>query len=840
MVRHLTAVIILAVSLSAWTQAATYGGGTGTAESPYEIWTPEQMNTIGLNPADWGKSFKLMTDINMSIYTGTEYNIIGNSTTKFTGTFDGDGHKISNLNYVTTATIHDVGLFGSMTNAIIENLGIVDVSISTGGDSVGGLAGFCFENCRIRYCYSEGNISGNSFVGGLVGYNCSIIESCFSTGTVIGESYVGGLVGFENAGTNRYCYSAANVSGDIAGGLVGYSDCSTISDCYSVGIISATAGSVYFGGLLADGWENNIISSFWDIQTSGQQTSHGGEGKTTLEMKTLTTFTETGWDFLATDGDPADWWMPVDDYPKLLCNWNPVVPDVSNIPLEEAEAKIEAAGLVVGTITYIKDDYTLPGWIIAHFPVPGTTVFPHTPVDLVVSMIKYGGGWGTFDNPYQIWTAQQMNTIGENPVDWGYRYYLLMADIDMSAFKGTQYHIIGTSEKSFISHFNGQGHKIMNLTYTTTDSINNVGLFGIVGNDGIIENLGLENVTIFTAGDYVGGLAGCNAGQISNCYTSGIVSGKDQVGGLTGYSYDAVIENSYSTAEAEGNSYIGGLAGTNMERSSFIYNCYSTGVVSGYSCVGGLVGDNSVNGNIGYCYSIGAVSGSVWTGGLVGRNSSSRRICMPWCETVCDNDGNCREECREECYEEYYYGTVGQSFWDIQTSGRTSSDGGDGKTTAEMMMQSTFPWIFYGEPAAWMMLREGEDYPRLAWQPIYAGDIAGLYGVDLVDLAFFIEKWLGVWHVRADIVDDSVVNMTDFYILSASWMQTYCSPSPCGEVGIAVDIIVDGTIDIKDLSAFVDQWLFQESSKDCQRADINNDGTVDLADLSILATNWLK
>ena len=64
---------------------------------------------------------------------------------------------------------------------------------------------------------------------------------------------------------------------------------------------------------------------------------------------------------------------------------------------------------------------------------------------------------------------------------------------------------------------------------------------------------------------------------------------------------------------------------------------------------------------------------------------------------------------------------------------------GEGMTTAQMMSQSVYNsrgWDFIdtdGDPADWMMLREGEDYPRLAWQQIISGDIAGLYGVDMVD-----------------------------------------------------------------------------------------------------------
>ena len=56
---------------------AKYGGGSGTAEDPYQIWTPQQMNLIGINTEDMGKQFKLMADIDMSAYTGMQYNVIG-------------------------------------------------------------------------------------------------------------------------------------------------------------------------------------------------------------------------------------------------------------------------------------------------------------------------------------------------------------------------------------------------------------------------------------------------------------------------------------------------------------------------------------------------------------------------------------------------------------------------------------------------------------------------------------------------------------------------------------------------------------------------------------------
>jgi len=54
-----------------------YGGGNGTAQNPYLISEPNHLQAIGANSNDWGKHFKLMADIDLSGYTGTQFNLIG-------------------------------------------------------------------------------------------------------------------------------------------------------------------------------------------------------------------------------------------------------------------------------------------------------------------------------------------------------------------------------------------------------------------------------------------------------------------------------------------------------------------------------------------------------------------------------------------------------------------------------------------------------------------------------------------------------------------------------------------------------------------------------------------
>ncbi len=327
----LTAAFCLGIAFSSSSRAAGYGGGTGTAEDPYQIWTPQQMNNIGTNPNDWDDHFILMADLNMSIYTGTAYNIIGNTTTKFIGTFNGNGHQISYLTYTTSSPVDYVGLFGCINGAVILNLRLENVAISSQGNYVASLAGLN-EYGTITACSAAGTVTGTSwYVGGLVGYNnAGIITACCAGVSVSGLSSVGGLTGVNEAGTITAGCTTGSVAGQwYVGGLVGYNDAGTIAACYAA---SAVTGLGSVGGLSGDNYNNGIVTaSFWDTQVGNIKTSAGGFGKTTTQMKTRSTFTAAGWDFTneTANGTNEIWRMCSDglEYPRL--NWQSTEGDFS-------------------------------------------------------------------------------------------------------------------------------------------------------------------------------------------------------------------------------------------------------------------------------------------------------------------------------------------------------------------------------------------------------------------------------------------------------------------------------------------------------------------------------
>ncbi len=227
---------------------------------------------------------------------GAGFAPVGDNSTNFTGTFDGLGHTITGL-YINRPSTDYVGLFGYTNAATIRNVGLVSGSV-TGSNYVGGLMGYNYGG-TISNSYNTGNVTSSgsySYVGGLVGWNHGAITNSYSTGTVTGTNhyyYVGGLVGWIS-GTISNSYSTGAVTGtNGVGGLAGVNHYSTISNSYSTGSVTGTNG---VGGLVGyNNYGGAITNSYWDTETSGQTTSDGGTGLTTVQMKQQASF--SGWDF---------------------------------------------------------------------------------------------------------------------------------------------------------------------------------------------------------------------------------------------------------------------------------------------------------------------------------------------------------------------------------------------------------------------------------------------------------------------------------------------------------------------------------------------------------------
>jgi hypothetical protein len=301
--------------------------------------------------------------------------------------------------------------------------------------------------------------------------------------------------------------------------------------------------------------------------------------------------------------------------------------------------------------------------------------------------------------------------------------YILMNDLDSTtasymelasptADQGRGWEPIGTSDDQFTGSFNGQGYETKDLFINRPDQ-SYVGLFGEVGQEGVTKDIGVVNVTVI-GNDYVGGLVGHSDGTASNSYSTGSVTGEEHVGSLVGHN-GGIVSNSHSSGSVTGDSRVGGLVGWNQATLS---NSYSSCSVTGNRSVGGLVGDNwYYKGTVSNSYSTGSVTGSTRVGGLVGVNYYGS-------VTHSYSTGSVTGSTQVGGLVGYNTGTVSNSFWNIQTSGQATSDGGTGETTMEMQDIATFTaWdiIAVANPSTrnpayiWNIVNE-QTYPFLSWQ----------------------------------------------------------------------------------------------------------------------------
>ncbi len=286
---------------------ATAPSGTGTSVDPYLIADLENLYWIAANSSEWDKYFVQTADIDASCTSnwnsGSGWQPIGDATVNFSGSYDGQGHTVSNL-FINRTTTDYVGLFGWVVNSTglgtISNLGVVNANV-TGGIRTGAMIGYQEYDATITNCFSSGTVTGTTSVGGLIGRSYwAIINQSHSSCTVSGTAEAGGLVGrAQTGGSVTNCYATGNVSADAqAGGFVGREQNTVITYCYSTGTVTGAVNGTSPGGFVGTITLTNRISNcFWDTETSGISTSVEGTGKTTAQLKDKSTFVNAGWDF---------------------------------------------------------------------------------------------------------------------------------------------------------------------------------------------------------------------------------------------------------------------------------------------------------------------------------------------------------------------------------------------------------------------------------------------------------------------------------------------------------------------------------------------------------------
>ncbi|HTN67480.1 MAG TPA: filamentous hemagglutinin N-terminal domain-containing protein [Burkholderiaceae bacterium] len=519
------------------------------------------------------------------------------------------------------------------------------------------------------------NRSGTDYVG-LFGYTdgSAIRNLGLLGGSVAGKNNVGGLVGYNNLGTISQAYATWAVTGtNYVGGLIGYNKSGTITQVYATGAVNGVGplAPAYAGGLAGIN-KSGTISQAYATGAVNSTSNVGGLVGGNMSGGTITQAYATG----AVHGKSG-------------------IGGLAGTNLDGTITQAYATGAVSGTsllgglvgssVGTVTQSYWATDTTGRNSSVGGGTGLTTAALIAALPSGFAPGVWGNGDNqttPYllgmagnQVFNLNDLPTGSVSATNRPNLYtaildvnqlqavetslagrYVLGNDIDANATAawngGAGFAPLGSGATKFTGIFDGLNHTISGITINQPD-FSYRGLFAYATSASRISNVGLVGGSVKGSG-YTGSLVGENAG---------------------------VINNSYSTANVNGgsNAYAGGLVGKLMGGGT-INNSYAAGTVASGVYGGGLVGLNQ--GTISNSYASGAVTG-INGGGLVGSNQS---------------------------------GVVTNSFWNIGTTGRATSAGGTGLSTAAMMQLLSFSnWNIAnsgGSGAVWRIY-EGHTAPLL-------------------------------------------------------------------------------------------------------------------------------
>jgi len=554
------------------------------------------------------------------------------------------------------------GLGHSINGLVIHRPDTPDVGLF--GYSVGAVRNVGLPGCAV---------TGNQYVGGLVGHtsfnpasgSSGSIESCSITGQVTGNTYAGGLVGRSDDCSISNSRSWAAVTGsEQLGGLAGcLGQFSSITNCASAGAVAGGESGSALGGLV--GFNLGSITSSCSAGAVSGFEYLGGlagmNGGSILNCYSTGAVAGGGQYGVSIGGLVGGNGSSTSSITNSYST-GAVTGDVTGTNI---------GGLVgsnAGTIVSSYWDTQTSGRATSAGGT-GLTTDDMTNSSSFIGWDFYGAG---SDYDHGIWYMVQSGTRPFLRSEWS----TVIANAHQVQLIGmtyweqsSSYTLAGDIDMGELTRPSGLWPKGFMPISSFTGVLDGGGhaINGLVINrpgsnaglfgelDGTIRKLGLVGVSVSVTGYNIGSFAGVLIhGSITNCYATGSVAGD----------------------------YVGGLVGLCAHATAAITNSYSACSVSG-SSAGGLVGENYY-GSITNSYSTGVVTGAP-AGGLVGHTA---------------------------------YGSVANGFWDVETSGQTSSAGGTGLTTALMKQLTTFAnagWDIDdagGTGRAWRIY-SGRTYPLL-------------------------------------------------------------------------------------------------------------------------------
>ncbi|MDH8677546.1 hypothetical protein QE109_05275, partial [Fusibacter bizertensis] len=570
------------------------------------------------------------------------------------------------------------GLIGSMSAGIVSEC-YSDIAVTASSADVGGLIGNASNQGIVEKSYSTGNVSATYYrAGGLVGSGSGvIIRECYATGDVTGKQSVGGLIGYLPSCINlsiEDCMSYGDVTASVkyGGGLIGdaYSiDYQKVKNCYSVGSVTGPGQN---GGIIAYPVGVILKNTYYDAAASGYVPKNQGDvAKLTGEMQVKSTF--VNWDF-------ENIWTieESESYPYLRHVKRPDESSGSvgsdemtgNGTLESPyliETKAQLNSVRMGLEAHYK--------LVADIDLTGET---WEPIGTSAVLFK-----GSLDGDGHKIINLKINRTLDFSGLFGYTQNATIKSICLENPDVT------ASGRNYVG-------ALIGYSYMTT-----------------VSNCSVVGTGQVTGGSAVGGLIGYQvAGTVTECHSDvAVTSSSNGAGGLVGsIGSQGIIEKSYCTGNVSSiNSTLGGLVGSGS--GMIIRECYATGNVIGKQNVGGLIGYSSSSGNLSIenCMSYGDVTASVkYGGGLIGYAYSTDYQKVKNCYSV----GSVSGPGQNGGIIAYPAGAiVKDTYYDASASGYVPKNKGDvARQTSEMQMQSTFVnWDF---DSIWG-IEEGISYPYL-------------------------------------------------------------------------------------------------------------------------------
>lgn len=599
-----------------YTEPAKNGQGVYLISSPDELmWFDKNAKMI--DSAKLLADITINEDVSGSDATSQKYKWtpIGTDSSKYTGTFDGNGHTISGLYINSTAA--NTGMFGRIgSSAVVKNLTLADSVIRSTKNYTGAITGYIDDAASVTNCHTKNSVqvSAAVYTGGITGYqdDTSTLTRCSNAAEVTGANNVGGISGYNWSKSsasltdsyNRGSVSGSNLVGGIcaqiyiggtvsdvynlgtvqatgtagtptAGGITGVFRWGTIKSAYNAGIVKATAKGGVAGRLEASSSSRTVQNVFY----SDEYEAVGNLNGCTIQNGTATAKTSDGLKALTSE---------------------------------------DLGGGFAADTNGINSGYPVLAW-------QNGTVKSDDPE-------KDNNGWQgeaakdapqQKDGVYQIGTPEELAWFAEKAKqDSTDLKAVLTADLDLNNNVWTG---IGgqTADTGFAGTLDGAGHTIKNLYLK-----NGKGL--IPYNKGTVKNLTLEG--LLKGGDETAALTGTNAGTLEDITSRVAVTGGNKVAGIAGNNTkDGVIKDCHNTGAVTGESYAAGIVAYNE---GSVTGCSNTAVITaGSTFAGGIAAANtnavkseaanvSKSANSGHVI-VSSSAERAYAGGVVGWNNAS-------------------------------------------------------------------------------------------------------------------------------------------------------------------------------------------------------------------------